>query len=467
MQANPIETKGITAGDGVCDARNRWLLLLVAVVLLSRIPFLGAGFGLHWDAWGNARIAAEIAETGRYAMARPPGAPLYELSIALLSGGGAWALNGFSALAGGAAVWIFALLCRQRGCRDWLLAAAALGFCTVMFVSSVTAKDFTLACAFVLLSALFVAKDRAVLAGVALGLAMACRPTNGAIALPLALILFARARSEVRIRQLTFFALTSALVVLIAFIPAFARYGVSFLTFIEPINYPPWQVVLRRGTVDVWGPIGCVGLLAASVGAIIPHRAATSIPPLGGRDTVAWISAVLIYGVLYVAFPDQAAYFLPGLPFLILLIARFSPRWLFQLFCAATIVGSVVGWQNGRPSAGPIFRDRAERLRTIESIRNFYDFAETVEGRNVFVIGAYYHALGVIAPESKHGKYVYLLPPKELAESLAAGYSIYYLPGIREFEHHVHGIDLAQYGAKDLYSIFEAKRAEAPRPTGQ
>jgi len=38
------------------------LLLLLAVVLLSRLPFLSAGYGLHWDSWGNAKIA----ETGHY-----------------------------------------------------------------------------------------------------------------------------------------------------------------------------------------------------------------------------------------------------------------------------------------------------------------------------------------------------------------------------------------------------------------
>ena len=73
------------------------LILLLVVVLLSRLPFLGAGYGLHWDAWGNAKIAQQIAETGRYAMARVPGAPAYELTTALFSWGGPWMLNGFSA----------------------------------------------------------------------------------------------------------------------------------------------------------------------------------------------------------------------------------------------------------------------------------------------------------------------------------------------------------------------------------
>ena len=47
-----------------------------------------------------------------------------------------------------------AAIARRMGCRDWLLAAIALGCCPVFFISSVTTKDFTLACAFVLLPAI-------------------------------------------------------------------------------------------------------------------------------------------------------------------------------------------------------------------------------------------------------------------------------------------------------------------------
>lgn len=435
------------------------LVLLLVVVLVSRLPFLGAGYGLHWDAWGNAKIAQQIAETGRYAMARVPGAPAYELTTAFLSWGGPWALNGLSALGSVACAGIFALLARRYQCRDWLLAAAALAFCPVMYVSSVTSKDFTVACALVLLSALFIAKKRPAAAGVALGLAMGCRLTSGLMALPLALALLGQQPRERRLRQLIWFAMTSAGVALITFIPAFLQYGFSFLTYFKPIYYPAWGSVAYRGIVDVWGMAGCAGLAAAIVGALVWRSRTRSIDDAPAADVLCWSAVILIYAVLYLAFPDQAGYFLPAVPFTILMLARFSPRWLFQTFCILTIVGAFVSWGNGAPAAGAIFQDRTERLRMMANVRNFYDYARTMEGRNVFVIGAFYHGIGLIAPESKTGHFVYLLTAKELAEYLKGGFTIYYLPAIRRFEYDVHGIDLARYGAIDVYAFRQSQKA--------
>jgi hypothetical protein len=435
------------------------LPLLVAVVLLSRLPFLGAGYGLHWDAWGNAKIAQEIAETGRYTMARPPGAPVYELTTALLSWGGPAALNGLSALAGAMSVAIFALLARRVGCRDWLLAAAAFGFCAVFYISSVTSKDFTMACAFVLLSALFVTKGWPLRAGIALGLAMGCRLTSGAILLPLALALFHYQPRETRFRQLVLFVASTSVVAVLVFIPAFARYGVSFLTYFEPVYYPSWLTVASRGSIDVWGVLGCVGLVAAAAGAFCFRRSITSISGLAAYPALAWGAVVLIYAALYVAFPDQAAYFLPAVPFTILILARFSPRRLFQTFCIVTIVSAFVGWDNGSPAPGPILQDRTQRLRTMANIRNFYEYARTIEGRNVFVIGGFFHAIGLIAPESNSGHFVYLLTAKELTDFRDAGFTIYYLPAIRQFEYDVHGIDLAFYGGIDLVAFRESHQS--------
>ncbi|HYJ07133.1 MAG TPA: glycosyltransferase family 87 protein [Chthoniobacterales bacterium] len=448
------------------------LLLLLAVVLLSRLPFLGAGYGLHWDAWGNAKMAREIADTGHYTMARRPGAPVYELTSALLSWGGPWALNGLSALGGVACVGIFALLARKYQCRDWLLAASAFAFSPVMYVSSVTAKDFTVACALLLLSTLLIVKNRPVAAGVSLGLAMGCRLTSGVMGLPLALMLLGRQPEGKRFKQLVWLAVTSAAVVLIAFIPAFLTYGFSFLTYftaegaprlVYGVYYPSWKAVLHRGTVEVWGMAGSIGLVFAIVGALAVRRGRRSTNDAPARDLIAWGAAIVIYVVLYAAFPDQAGYFLPAVPFTILLLACLSPRWLFQAFCILTILGAFVDWKNGAPAAGAIFQDRAERLRTIENVRNFYSYARTIPGRNVFVIGAFYHGIGLIAPESKNGHFAYLLSEKELTDYLKGGFTIYYLPAMRQFEYDVHGIDLAKHGAIDLIAFRESQKARTEK----
>ncbi len=434
----------------------RALILLLVVVFLSRLPFLGAGYGLHWDAWGNARIAQEMFQTGEYKMIRVPGAPVYEVTIALLSWGGPWMLNGLSAVAGIACVGIFALLARRYGCRDWLLAAATFGFCNVLYVNSVTSKDFAFSCALVLLSTLLVAKNRPGAAGVVLGLAMGSRLTSGTMALPLALLLFQTSPDKDRVKRLIWFATSTTVVSLVVFIPAFLRYGFAFLTFYKPVYYPPLSIVAHRGTVEVWSALGCFGLLLAAIGTVVVWGRTSSVNNGSTREALAWSSIILLHGTLYAVFPDQAGYFLPAVPFTILLLARFSPRWLFRTFCVMVIAGVFVSWDHG-VEAGPIFRDRSDRLGMIANVRNFYSYARTIPGQNVFVVGGYYHGLSLIAPESRNGNFVYLLTKKELDDYTQAGFTIYYLPAIRQFEYDVNGIDLAQYGAIDVYAFRQAQ----------
>jgi hypothetical protein len=74
------------------------------------------------------------------------------------------------------------------------------------------------------------------------------------------------------------------------------------------------------------------------------------------------------------------------------------------------------------------------------------------------VVSGFHHGIGLIAPESRQGHFVYLLTAKELNDFIREGFTIYYLPAIREFEHDVNGIDLANYGAIDLYEFREAHR---------
>jgi hypothetical protein len=211
--------------------------------------------------------------------------------------------------------------------------------------------------------------------------------------------------------------------------------------------------------VEIWGTLGCLGLAAAIVGALVSRHSSRSIAvPLSRSVLVGTIAVVLIYGTLYLAFPDQAAYFLPAVPFVILLLARFSPRWLFQAFCIATAAASFVDWTGGRFVAGAVLDDRAQRMRMIANVRNFYSYARTVPGRNVFVVGGFHHGIGLIVPESRQGHFVYLLTAKELNDFIREGFTIYYLPAIREFEQDVNGIDLANYGAIDLYEFREAHR---------
>ncbi len=109
---------------------------LFVFVLLSRLPFLDAGYGVNIDAWRVARAARTIALSHRYEASRLPGYPVQEFICAALWGGkselvewkaGPVVLNGASALMGAAAVILFALVARGSGCKNYLLAARRAG----------------------------------------------------------------------------------------------------------------------------------------------------------------------------------------------------------------------------------------------------------------------------------------------------------------------------------------------------
>src|SRR2546426_12390378 len=84
-----------------------WICLF-ALVFLSRLPFLDAGYGVNVDGWRVARVARDIATTCEYAVSRFPGYPLQEITCALFWRGGPWALNGLSAFFSAIAAIAFA-----------------------------------------------------------------------------------------------------------------------------------------------------------------------------------------------------------------------------------------------------------------------------------------------------------------------------------------------------------------------
>src|SRR4029077_611813 len=170
--------------------KSAWAYLaLAAIVALSRIPFVDGGYGVNVDAWRVARVARQIAVTGVYEVSRFPGYPFQEIVCSWFWRGGALALNGMSAFFSVAAAVAFTACAKKLKCRDAFLAGLAFAMTPIVFINSVTSKDYVWAIAFLLGSLLSVLSRQSLLAGTLLGLAVGCRITSGAMLLPLGLIL--------------------------------------------------------------------------------------------------------------------------------------------------------------------------------------------------------------------------------------------------------------------------------------
>ncbi|MGA3172000.1 MAG: hypothetical protein ABSE62_13415 [Chthoniobacteraceae bacterium] len=424
------------------------LALLCAVVLLTRLPFLSAGYGLHADNWRTALAARHIAQTGVYEASRFPGYPIQEYICSLFWKTGPLGFNLLDALFCTLAVLFFALICIDYGVPDWWLAALAFAFVPVLYVNSVSSKDFPWALAFLLASWWCALRKRPVLTGILLGLAMGVRITSGVAALPIALILIDGAGNRAAIRRVLVTGLLAAIIVVAAFTPVYIRYGTDFFNFYAEHAFPGPLEITARMTLEVWGLLGVAGLSLALIA--IPF--AKSRPPLSSRQLLAWISMVVIYAIAFFCLPDEAAYLIPAVPFILLLIWLAAPRWAFRACCALILISPFVSLSGIRPTAGLIIQDHRDRVVTDSNIRHFLQFAAMVSGSNAYICGSWEPPIDVLTAGAPppNTKFLYLVTQPELDKLTFHGWRVWYLPNMREFNYRVYQYDIAQHGARNV-----------------
>ena len=472
--------------DRFSALRNpEWQLSIVfLVVLLSRLPFLDAGYGVNVDAWRVALRAREIAITGDYSVSRFPGYPIQEIVCSWFWRGGPFALNGLSAIFSAIAATAFAAIARELDGRDSLLAALAFAATPILFISSVSSKDYIWAVAFVLLAILSALHQRPVLAGMFLGLATGCRITSLSMLFPVALIVFSRSDRHQGIASVTKVAGVSLITAIIAFSPVWLRYGTAFWRFYEHAR-PDWLTILSRGTLEVWGTVGLTGMVLAAPTLIARRRIGRSADDATlkpkAQDLIAarlelssptglvdppwsrskWTVVALglwlaITVAVYLRLPDQAGYLLPAVPAVLLLAQQLVSRRAFQFACACLILSPFVNLGPTGVQAGAIFADRAERVHTMDQVEHFVRYAETLPGQNTIVVGAWEPIIATVAPHIAHGRnhYVYLLDDTALAAALARNEPIFYAPRMREFNQRIYGIDLTKYGGINLHDYY-------------
>jgi hypothetical protein len=446
-------------------SRPAALALLCAAVLLTRLPFLGAGYGLHADNWRTALAARHIAQTGVYEASRFPGYPIQEYVCSWFWKTGPFGFNLLDALFCAAAALFFALICIGYGVADWWLAALALAFVPVLYVNSVSSKDFPWALAFLLAAWWCAQRKKPAWAGLLLGVAMGCRITSGAAALPIALILIDGADNRLAIRRVLVTGLISAAVVIASYYPVYVRYGLDFFNFYAEHGFPgPWDIAARM-TLEVWGLLGCAGLCLALL-ASIPLLAglapsAAARPALSSRHLLAWASMLVIYAIAFFCLPDEAAYLIPAVPFAILLIWRIAPRWAFRACCALIVVSPFVTWHDSRPAAGLIFQDRRARLATDAQIDGFLHFSGMVSGKNAYIVGSWEPPIDVLTADAppQNAKFLYLVTEAQLDQLIAQGWDVWYLPLMRDFNARVYQFDVAAHGARDVRLLHPDARA--------
>lgn len=381
----------LVRGDGVRVENTvaPWALVGL-VIVLTRLPFIGHGYGEDPDAWRAMIAARHLLDTGLYVPSRSPGYPLPEYvdtaMLALGLGASVW-IGLLSAVLSGVASALVAKLFSPLGTTRAAAGALAFGFTPEFFTDSTTAMDFVWGITFFLASTLAMLNRRVWWAAVALGLAIASRPTYVFAAIPLALIYVDFDVRQIvhwkTLRYLAFPALTAFLIGALFFAPAVYTTGRNLLSIYAP-GISVIQIVFY-GTVGLFGVIGSIAVAAASLSAWLNrHNVA-----VGDLDRWA-ITVAVLWGLLFVLLPQDSGYLIPALVGLYWLIAKFSDRAMLWIMVAALLSSCFfLRFDTGTRSiraAGPVLSDiqtQRERSCIAEAVR------QRLEVSDDYVIASY------------------------------------------------------------------------------
>lgn len=366
---------------GLLDADFRRPLpavVLALLYILSRIPWLGLGYGADPDAWRVAMSARYLATHGSYLPSRLPGYPVHDIAMAALIWGGWRLTNAATLIVSLVGVLVFAWIVRRLACKNSGLLVITFAFLPLLWSTSVATLDYSWALTFLLAAYLCALYQKPALAGLFVGLAGGCRISYLVFALPLALLLWQHGRLQPVLRLVLATCLTWALV----FSPVWLRYGTHFWNFYD--YRPSWGDLLHalgEQTIGVAPLAVLTALLAAS------WRELRRLPELVRIDPQinAWALIILLTMFIYIRLPLQTYYLIPAAPFALLLLARLLKPHLLTIACAALLLGGFVdvytaspsGWRSPeallsiRPTAGLVLQDYRLRSDRMALVRQF------------------------------------------------------------------------------------------------
>lgn len=430
------------------------LCAATVLVLVSRLPWLSNGYGRDPDAYRVVSVARTILNDGVYEASRLPGYPVHEYLVALTAGAnGPVVPNGLTALFSCAAFVFLSLILRVHQIRHHLLMAFAFALTPVVYINSVVTMDYMIALALSLGGVYFGIVGRPIIAGVMVGLSIGSRITAAAILPPLVLWMMLEAGTFRPSRRIVQLCLTATAVAVVCFFPVIHRYGLAFLTYSDSVPYPTQQEFWRKVIVGVGGDVGVVSLLVLV--STLPFVLARRWPAVTQRDrnTLAMcFGMIVIYFALFIRLPHEAAYLIPAVPFVAVVVALVLPWRLSVALALLMLPSSFVSLgPNGRPYlAGPILVDYWARQASSREMTSILQAAQRLPMGSVLVAGWKLPQLMIERAENDKPVCVYGLSDAQYRDYVAAGGRIYFLEGMNDFNMQTTGFDIASAGGTRL-----------------
>lgn len=439
--------------------KNFPFVFLFIIVFISRLPFLSAGYGIEEDSWAIALAAFHTKCTGIYEPSRLPGHPFQEYIYSLLWGTGPVVFNGLCALFSATGVLFFARILEHLKFKHFFIAAIAFAFVPVYYISSSYTIDFVWTQALILIALYCLLKEKYILCGIFLGMAVGCRVTSGVMLVPFMIICW---QPDLKLTITRFFKISvpMGLIAVALFLPVFMQFGSSFFMYYDQFPYPSFAKVMYKMIIGVFGLLGTLSLFIFITIAIIKRKNQQAGEgfnySLDKKILLACFMVILLYCISYFRLPQKSGYMIPVLPFVILLFGYYlnakNFNWLCWSLCLSSFLFSInltdIYRGSGHskfamtftvsgqelffdPFSGPMFSDYSKRKQKIAFTEQVIQKSAFMQTKTVIIAGWWYNELMVtMIPLVQNKQVIYepYIDEQKLAAYKRDQYELFYLP---------------------------------------
>jgi hypothetical protein len=422
-----------------------------------------------------------LVETGKYEPSRPPGFPLTELASAASyyffgESPITWTVtNSVTCILFLISIWAIWALGRLWKVTSPLLAAFIYAFAPVNWVYSVETIDYIWTGAFLIFAVLAMqgrGSRSAILAGLFLGLASCARFSAALMVIPVLILLMKQKRPRTDIPA---FLVSFILTVLVAYSSVLARSPgaggyLDWFNYLNRVSEGMAEAHSRsmlerylQPAFSLFGPLATIVLIIAKFSGFRTFKRL-----LRENDPGVWGPMLL---ALFIMVPYlwhlHQNYWIPAIGWLLLLLSKTTKRWVFVVCGAFILLANFPVWQNKVEGLGYLGDRVALTSMAVARYQNETIFSETqmrlyyrgwVEGHLkreypsdwIIMADVKLPIIQFLVPHmepvdlamssgrtlkvwrSRSGGpcYRYLLSPNQVADALASGYQVIYMPGM-------------------------------------
>ena len=444
---------------------------------MTRLPFISDGYGLDGDAWSVAISAHHWHDTGEYSASRLPGFPVHEYLCSLFVDYGYIGLNLLTTFFSVIAVIFFAMTLKLLRFRYIFLASITMSMIPVFYIHSTTTIDYIIAVSFVLAGMYFLLKEKIILAGIFIGLAIGTRITSGAMLIPFSILLVEYDGFKNNLKRISRLILPALITGAVLFIPVLQKYGLGFFTYYN-VPYPSIAKVLYKFSIEVWGVFGLLGLIISTVLLFLPSKITNRkflFPrSVNEKFVVAWLVTIDLYIIAFLKLPMESGYLIPLIPFVILIFGKYLYDKAFVFLCTMLILSSFVCTISPKERydavslskssfvfdgageklifdifKGPVLSYKERRKNGMDFVNKLLLSTDTINRKSVIVAGRWYNQMFVQCADTAmlNFKLRAYLSEDEAVFFYAKEYVIYYLPKQDIYNKIMRNVELDVYSA--------------------